>query len=108
MLSTEAPLGQGRETGECGGVSVLTEGAGSVTTQNIVGEAAQPCEDAWVVTDAGLIFLESDVTRVVQGVLDVPVVSDCGGGEARRCGGIGHIVCDLGGTAPQTGLGISM
>ena len=31
MLSTEAPVGQGTETSESGGVSVLTEGAGSVT-----------------------------------------------------------------------------
>ena len=30
MLSTEAPVGQGTETSESGGVSVLTEGAGSV------------------------------------------------------------------------------
>jgi hypothetical protein len=36
------------------------------------------------------------------------VVPDCGGGEARRYGGIGHVVCDLGGAAPQAGLGISM
>jgi hypothetical protein len=55
-----------------------------------------------------LIFLESDVTSVVQRVLDVPVVPDCGGGEARRYGGIGHVVCDLGGAAPEAGLGISM
>ena len=31
MLSTEAPVGQGIESSESGGVSVLTEGAGSVT-----------------------------------------------------------------------------
>jgi len=55
-----------------------------------------------------LIFLESDVTSVVQCVLDVPVVPDCGGGEARRYGRIGHVVCDLGGAAPEAGLGISM
>ena len=55
-----------------------------------------------------MIFLESDVTSVVQRVLDVPVVPDCGGGEARRYGGISHVVCNLGGAAPQAGLGISM
>lgn len=59
-------------------------------------------------TDAGLIFLEGDVTRVMQRVLDVPVVSDCGGGKACRCGGVGHIECDLGGAAPQSCLGISV
>jgi len=31
MHSTEAPFGQGLESSESGGVSVLTEGAGSVT-----------------------------------------------------------------------------
>ena len=31
MLSTEAPVGQGIKSSESGGVSVLTEGAGSVT-----------------------------------------------------------------------------
>jgi hypothetical protein len=108
MLSTEAPLGQGIESGESCGVSVLTAGAGLVTAEHIVGEAAHPGEDPWVMTDAGLIFLESDVTRVVQRVLDVPVVSDCGGGEAGRYGGIGHVVSDLGGAAPQAGPGISM
>ena len=30
MLSTEAPVGEGIESSESGGVSVLTEGAGSV------------------------------------------------------------------------------
>ena len=56
-------------------------------------------------TDSGLILLESDGTGVVQCVLDGPVVPDC---EARRYGGIGHVVCDLGGAAPEAGLGISM
>ena len=55
-----------------------------------------------------MIFLESDVTSVVQRVFDVPVVPDCGGGEARRYGGIGDVVCDLGGAAPEAGLGITM
>lgn len=59
-------------------------------------------------TDAGLVFLEGDVRRVVQRILDVPVVSDCGGGTARRCSGVGYIECDLGGAAPETRLGISM
>ena len=36
------------------------------------------------------------------------MVPDCGGGEARRYGRIGHVVCDLGGAAPEAGLGISM
>ena len=40
MHSTEAPVGQGLESSESGGVSGLTEGAGSVTAQHIVGEAA--------------------------------------------------------------------
>ena len=59
-------------------------------------------------TDTGLILLESDIAGVVQAVLDVPVAPDCGGGMARRNGGIGHIVGDLGGAAPEAGLGITM
>jgi hypothetical protein len=60
------------------------------------------------VTDTGLILLESDIAGVVQAVLDVPMASDCGSGLARRYGGIGHIVGDLGGAAPEAGLGITM
>jgi len=108
MLSTEAPLAQCIESSESGGVSVLTEGAVLVAAEHIVGEAAHPGEDTWVVANAGLIFLEGDVTRVVQRVLDMPMVSDRGGGKACRCGGIGHIVCDLGGAAPKAGLGVTM
>ena len=59
-------------------------------------------------TDAGLVFLEGDIACVVQAVLDVPMASDCGGGMARRYGSIGHIVCDLGCSAPEAGAGISM
>ena len=59
-------------------------------------------------TDTGLILLESDIAGVVQAVLDVPVASDCGGGIARGYGGIGHIVSDLGGAAPEAGLGVTM
>lgn len=59
-------------------------------------------------TDTGLIFLEGDIASVVQAVLDVPMAADGGGGAACRYGGIGHIVGDLGGAAPEAGLGISM
>jgi hypothetical protein len=76
--------------------------------QDVVGEGAQPGKDAGVVTDTGLILLESDIAGVVQAVLDVPMAPDCGGGAACRYGGIGHIVGDLGGAAPEAGLGISM
>jgi len=60
----------------------------------------KPGEDAGVITDAGPVFL-GDVTRVMQRVLDVPVVSDRVGGTARRCGGVCQIECELGGAAPQ-------
>jgi hypothetical protein len=60
------------------------------------------------VTDTGLILLERDIAGVVQAVLDVPVASDCGGGMTCGNGGIGHIVGDFGGAAPEAGLGISM
>src|SRR5882762_865001 len=58
--------------------------------------------------DAGVVFLEGDVTGVMQGILDVPVVSDCGGGKARRYGRVGDIECDLGCAAPQTCLGVAV
>jgi len=38
----------------------------------------------------------------------VPVAPDRGGGMARRYGGVGHVVGDLGGAAPEAGLGIAM
>jgi hypothetical protein len=40
-LSTEAPLDQGIESGVSGSVSVLIEGAGSITVQHIVGDLAK-------------------------------------------------------------------
>jgi len=51
-------------------------------------------------TDARLIFLKGDIAGVVQGVLNMPVTSDCDGSEA--CGGrrIGYVICYLGGAAP--------
>ena len=59
-------------------------------------------------TDTGLVLLESDIAGVVQGVLDVPMASDCDCGMACGNGGIGHIVGDLGGAVPEAGLGITM
>ena len=61
-----------------------------------------------MLTEWKVVLLERDIAGVVQAVLDVPVASDCGGGMARRYGGIGHIVGDLGGAAPEAGLGITM
>ena len=69
-------------------------------TQYVVGERAQPSKDAWLMTDARLIFLEGDVAGVVQSVLDMPVTSDCGGGVACRHRVIGQVVCYLGCAAP--------
>ena len=76
-LSTDAPVGERIDSGESGGVSVLAEGSGLISTQYVVGEAAYPGEDAWVVTDAGLILLEGDVAGVVQLVFDMPMAADC-------------------------------
>jgi len=107
-LLTEAPLGQSIKPRQSGGVSVLTEGAAFVPTQDIVSEAAQPGEDTGVVTYAGLIFVKRDIAGVVQGVLDVPVVSNRDGSGACRDAEIGHIICDLRCAAPQTIMGTSM
>src|SRR5271166_4282099 len=51
-LSTVAPLEQGIEATQSGGVSVLAEGADLVAAQNVVAEAAQPGEDTRVVANA--------------------------------------------------------
>src|SRR5271165_2814397 len=107
-LSTVAPLEQGIEAAQSGGVSVLAEGADLVAAQNVVAKAAQPGEDTRVVADAGLVLQERDVARVVQRVLDVPMVADRGGAALRRGGEIGQIVGHLAGAAPQTGLGAAM
>ena len=71
-LSTESPLEEGLGSGESGSVSILTECRGLIATQYVLGEGAQPGEDTWLVTDAGLIFLESDVAGVVQRVVSRP------------------------------------
>src|SRR5208283_4395598 len=68
-LSTVAPLEQGIEATQSGGVSVLAEGADLVGAQNVVAEAAQPGEDTRVVANAGLVLQERYVARVVQRVL---------------------------------------
>ena len=59
-------------------------------------------------TDAGLIFLEGDVTRVMQRVLDVPVVSNCDGRGACRDAEIGYIICNLRCAAPHAILCTSL
>src|SRR5271165_6302991 len=82
-LSTVAPLEQGIEAAQSGGVSVLAEGADLVAAQNVVAKAAQPGED----------------TRVV---------ADRGGAALRRGGEISQIVGHLAGAAPQTGLDAAM
>ena len=107
-LLTEAPLGQSIKPRQTGGVSVLTEGAGFIVTQHVVSEAAQPGEDTGVVTYAGLILLKRDMERVVQRVLDVPVVPNCDGRGASRHAEIGHIICHLRCAAPQAILRTSL
>jgi len=64
-LSTEFPLEESIGTSESGSISILTECRGLIATQYVVGEGPQPRKDTWLVTDAGLILVESDVTGVV-------------------------------------------
>ena len=52
MLSTVAPLEQGIEAAQSGGISVLAEGANLVAAQDVVAEAAQSGEHTWVSADA--------------------------------------------------------
>src|SRR5580658_4417802 len=58
--------------------------------------------------DAGVIFPESDITGVVQRVLDVPMAADSVASLTRGCSGIGNIIGNLRGSAPHAGLGAAM
>jgi hypothetical protein len=107
-LSTDAPFEKSIESGESGGISVLTESAGLVAAQDVVAKTAYASEDAGVETDARLVLQKGDVAGVVELVLDVPVASDRGACLARRCGEIRQIVSAFGGAVPQAGLGTAM
>jgi len=99
-LLTIAPLEEGIDATQSGGISVLAEGADLVAAQDVVAEAAQPGEDAGVAADARLILQEGDVTRVMQRIFDMPMVADRGGAVFRRGREIGQIVGLLPGGAP--------
>src|SRR3954465_351931 len=73
------------EAADGGAEAVLGERASAVGLEDVEGEAAEPCEDAGVDADARAILAHGDVTAVVGGVLDLPVISDDDG----SAGGVG-------------------
>jgi quercetin dioxygenase-like cupin family protein len=66
----------GFEAAERGGVTVLGDCVGLIEPQDIVSEAAHSREDAGVFSDARCVFAERDVTRVMELVLDAPVLAN--------------------------------
>src|SRR5215211_7976314 len=73
--------------------------------EDVEGKAAEAGEEAGIDADAGAILAHSDVTAVVRGVLDRPVVSDGGGGANRGDRGGGEVEGGLCGPPPETGAG---
>ena len=53
-----------------------------IALQDIIGKAAQSCEDSRVFSDSRCVLAEGDIARVVGCVLDAPMVANGG------CGGI--------------------
>src|SRR5215218_10417670 len=91
------------EAADGGAEAVLGERASAVGLEDVEGEAAAPCEDAGVDADARAILAHGDVTAVVGGVLDLPVISDGDGSAGGGEGGAGEVEGGLGGAAPEAG-----
>jgi len=51
-----------------------------IALQDIVGEAAQSCEDAGICSDSRVVLAECYVARVVGCVFDAPMIANGGGG----------------------------
>src|SRR3954471_3344566 len=88
-----------------GAEAVLGERASAVGLEDVEGEAAEPGEDAGVDADARAILAHGDVTAVVGGVFDLPVVANGAGSADGGDGGAGEVECGLRGAAPEAGAG---
>src|SRR5277367_3927815 len=75
-LSVVVHIAQGFDAPEGGGVAILGDGVGLIELQDIISEAAQSGEDAWVAADARGIFTEGDVAGVVLFVFDTPMFAN--------------------------------
>jgi len=84
-------IAQGFEAPEGSGVAILGDGVGLIEPQDIISEAAQSGEDAWVAADARGIFTEGDVAGVVLFVFDTPMFANGIGGFAGTDGAIGQV-----------------
>ncbi len=90
-LSVVVHIAQGFDAPEGGGVAILSDGVGLIEPQDIISEAAQSGEDAWVAADARGIFTEGDVAGVVLFVFDTPMFANGIGGLAGTDGAIGQV-----------------
>lgn len=88
-------------------VSVLAEGSDLACHEDIETEAAHPCEDAWIGSDARLVFAHGDVTRVMGGILDRPMRADGPSGASGDEWLIGDIEGGFVGLAEQPGCRIA-
>src|SRR5262249_29553942 len=80
-------IAQGFGASEGSGVAILGDGVGLIEPQDIISEAAQSGENAWVAADARGIFAGGDVAGVVRFVFDTPMFPNGVGGLAGRGGG---------------------
>ena len=62
-----------------------------IEPQDIISEAAQSGEDAWVAADARGVFAEGDIAGVVLFVFDSPMSANGVGGLAGTDGAIGQV-----------------
>ena len=78
----------------------------TVRAQDIEGIGSEPCEDAWIGSDAALVLGECGVSDIVIAVFDTPMTSD------GVCGLLGRkldgtdIQRDFGAALPKTGFGV--
>jgi hypothetical protein len=85
--------------------AVLRKRASAVGFENVEGKAAETGEETRIAANAGAILAHGDVAGVVRGVLNLPVVSDGGGGANSGDRGGGEIEGGLGGALPEPGFG---
>ena len=74
----------------------MSDSVGLVEAQDIVGKAAESGEDSGISADAGGVFAHRDVAGVVELVFDMPVLTNCVGGERGIEGSIGQVESGFG------------
>ena len=74
------------EASERGGVSVLRDRIGLIRSEEIVGEASEAGEDAWVGSDARRVLAQCNIPCVMEPILDTPMTAYDIGGQSGRHG----------------------